>query len=119
MFPAPPGAPQDLNSLNITNTTIGLIWKPPTMDGGRTDTFFNVFISTPAHPELVQNNQNPIKQTSFVVSGLTPNAFYLITVRSENGVSSQAGDKNGFLRSATTFETTDIGGEGEEQTCVQ
>ncbi len=106
--PEPPGAPRNLQHSDVTNTSVKLTWDSPSYEGGRSDTFYNVYTSTTANSGLTQSNIEPVFGNNFFVTGLIPNTFNQVSVVAENGVSSQAGEE--YLRTAVTFVITSIGG---------
>ncbi len=106
--PEPPGAPRNLQTSDVTNTSVQLTWDSPSYEGGRSDTFYNVYTSTTANSGPTQSNIEPVFGNNFFVTDLIPNTFHQVSVVAENGVSSQAGQE--YLRTAVTFVTTSIGG---------
>ncbi len=106
LYLVPPGAPSNLLTSDLTNTTVNLKWNAPTFLGGRTDTFYNIYSSNGTVTE--KKNTDKVNTTSYYMTDLTPNTFHQITVTAENGVSELAG--NSYLRSAITFLKTSVGG---------
>ena len=104
--PEPPGAPRNLQTSDVTNTSVQLTWDSPSYEGGRSDTFYNVYTSIAQ--DLIKSNTDPVYGNNFFVTGLVPNSFHQVSVVAENGVSSQAGQE--YLRTAITFVTTLVGG---------
>ena len=85
VVPGPPSAPGSTSVINTTANTAFLSWVEPDLLGGRTDTFYNVFLVIGA--TLNKVNSLPITTTSYTITGLSPATTYLCLVFAENGVS--------------------------------
>ena len=94
-FPGPPSFPRDVTITDTMSFSAVVSWDPPSDDGGRTDTFYNLSYklfpeqSNPTYPE-----QNPIVETQYELTGLEPCSIYYVEVIAENGVSSLAGGES-------------------------
>ena len=84
----PPSEPQNVTFFNINSTSVFIVWEAPEDNGGRTDLFYTVS----------QNFTNSIltNNTYITLTGLIPFIYYVISVTSDNGISSQ--DDNNAVR---------------------
>ena len=84
----PPSEPQNVTFFNINSTSVFIVWEAPEDNGGRTDLFYTVS----------QNFTNSIltNNTYITLTGLIPFIYYVISVTSDNGISSQ--DDNDAVR---------------------
>ena len=101
MYIGPPSAPCDLNTSDVTNTTVFLQWDNPLDDGNRSDLFYTI-------SENISNSSYTTNTTSFALENLIPFVYYEIQVIAENGVSSQ--DPSVENRSVTLSVMTLEGG---------
>eukprot|EP00095_Tigriopus_kingsejongensis_P002301 snap_masked-scaffold1442_size41114-processed-gene-0.3 protein:Tk02301 transcript:snap_masked-scaffold1442_size41114-processed-gene-0.3-mRNA-1 annotation:"ephrin type-b receptor 1-b isoform x9" len=111
----PPNAPQRAAYHSFPNGTIQLSWQPPSDEGARTDTQYEVQCLN-CHGRLpsYRPRASELAQTSVLVHGLQLGQSYQFAIRALNGVSDLS---NASSSSAITLNV--VLGQGGSQTMVQ
>ena len=95
----PPSVPQNVTFCNINSTSAFIVWEAPEDNGGRTDLFYTISLNF--------SNHTFTSNTFITLTGLIPFVHYVLSVTSENGVSSQ--DDNDVAH-AVTISIMTLGG---------
>ena len=103
----PPSAPVGI-LVNTTTSTSSLIsWATPINTGGRSDVYYDVYYYSTANSTRIKANPQPLYDTYYNFTDLSPLTTYLVTVSAENGVSNQSSSTQ---RSVFIAITTPEGG---------
>ena len=108
-YPGPPSAPTNINvnEATVTNVSAIVTWGLPEQDGGRSDTYYDVFYYSSDNFTRRQANDDPVRGLTYNFDSLNPLTSYFVSVVAENGVSNQSANSQ---RSVFVAFTTKEGG---------
>ena len=107
-----PGPPLNVKEMDVTDTTVTLMWSPPSKLGTPTVSYYHVVMVPPPPSDVTLNTTN----TTLIIWGIIPGTTYNVTV-----IAVAMGDTIGLLESEPsgllTFMTM-IGGNCVISMCV-